>query len=60
MHTHYITLTINVPIPDWAEWLAQDGDGTWWVYDVRPVIKNNNPVWAAPKGTESKMDRIAT
>ena len=24
-------------LPVWAQWLAQDGDGTWWVYEVEPV-----------------------
>ncbi|MBU1192072.1 MAG: hypothetical protein KKE76_10185 [Gammaproteobacteria bacterium] len=23
-------------IPDWAAWLAQDADGTWWAYEVEP------------------------
>jgi hypothetical protein len=24
-------------LPVWAQWLAQDGDGTWWVYEVEPL-----------------------
>lgn len=23
-------------IPDWAQWLAQDADGSWWVYEAEP------------------------
>ena len=23
-------------IPDWAEWIAQDEDGTWWAYEAHP------------------------
>lgn len=23
-------------LPDWAEWLAQDADGTWWAYEASP------------------------
>ena len=23
--------------PTWAKWLAQDADGTWWVYEVEPL-----------------------
>ncbi len=23
-------------LPDWAEWLAQDADGTWWAYEAEP------------------------
>jgi len=24
-------------LPGWAQWFAQDGDGTWWVYEVEPL-----------------------
>ena len=24
-------------LPDWAGWVAQDADGTWWVYEVEPL-----------------------
>ena len=24
-------------LPGWAQWLAQDSDGTWWVYEVEPL-----------------------
>ena len=24
-------------LPGWAQWLAQDGDGAWWVYEVEPL-----------------------
>jgi len=23
-------------LPDWAAWLAQDADGTWWIYEAEP------------------------
>jgi hypothetical protein len=23
-------------VPDWARWLAQDADGTWWAYEAEP------------------------
>jgi hypothetical protein len=23
--------------PSWANWLAQDQDGTWWAYEVEPL-----------------------
>ena len=45
MCTHYITFTINIPIPDWAEWMAQDIDGSWFVYRMKPRIKDNSGVW---------------
>lgn len=22
--------------PDWADWIAQDADGTWWAYEAEP------------------------
>jgi hypothetical protein len=27
----------SVRYPSWAQWLAQDADGNWWVYEVEPV-----------------------
>lgn len=23
--------------PDWANWIAQEADGTWWCYEVEPL-----------------------
>lgn len=23
-------------LPEWANWVAQDQDGTWWLYEVEP------------------------
>lgn len=23
-------------LPAWAEWIAQDADGTWWAYEAEP------------------------
>ena len=28
-------------IPDWAEFLAQDADGTWWAYEAHPNEMHN-------------------
>lgn len=28
-------------VPDWAEWLAQDEDGTWWAYEAEPNQQHN-------------------
>jgi len=25
-----------VDLPDWGNWLAQDADGAWWVYEIEP------------------------
>lgn len=24
------------PLPDWAHWLAQEADGSWWAYEAEP------------------------
>jgi hypothetical protein len=28
-------------LPDWAAWLAQDEDGTWWAYEAEPNQQHN-------------------
>ena len=28
-------------IPEWAEFLAQDADGTWWAYEAHPNEKDH-------------------
>lgn len=30
--------TDNLPgnLPNWANWLAQDADGTWWAFEAEP------------------------
>lgn len=28
-------------IPSWAEFLAQDADGTWWAYEAEPNEKDH-------------------
>ena len=30
-------------IPDWAEFVAQDADGTWWAYEAHP--NENDTGW---------------
>ncbi len=30
-----------LPVPDWARWLAQDEDGTWWAYEAEPNQQHN-------------------
>ena len=25
-------------IPDWANWVAQDADGQWWIYQAEPLL----------------------
>ena len=28
--------TDNFQLPEWANWLAQDEDGSWWCYEQEP------------------------
>lgn len=28
---------LDVEIPDWVNWVAQDADGAWWGYSVEPL-----------------------
>ena len=28
-------------IPDWVNWVAQDGSGVWWGYSVEPLRNDN-------------------
>lgn len=36
-------LSANLPteFPNWAEWIAQDEDGTWWAYEAEPNQQHN-------------------
>ncbi len=31
----------GVALPDWAGFLAQDADGTWWAYEAHPNEQHN-------------------
>jgi len=42
----------GVALPDWAEFLAQDADGTWWAYEAHPNQQHNG--WY-----ENEVGRIA-
>jgi hypothetical protein len=39
-------------LPDWAAWLAQDADGTWWMYEAEPNKQDHG--WY-----ENEVGRIA-
>lgn len=36
--------------PEWANYLAQDGDGAWWWYENRPKVSKFGPYWTEPRG----------
>lgn len=31
----------SFPLPDWAKFMAQDADGTWWAYEAHPNQQEN-------------------
>ena len=33
---NYLPASLQDLIPRWAEWIAQDADGTWWAYEAHP------------------------
>jgi len=33
----------TLTIPDWVNWIAQDGSGAWWGYQVEPL--QNHQGW---------------
>ena len=39
----YNIQTIEKPenLPQWAQWVAQDPDGSWWAYEAEPHIHDN-------------------
>jgi hypothetical protein len=39
-------------VPEWARWLAQDADGTWWAYEAEPNQQDHG--WY-----ENEVGRIA-
>lgn len=41
--TEILELVRHKRIPEWALWLAQDSDGSWWAYQAEPL--QNNRGW---------------
>lgn len=41
--------------PDWAKYLAQDGDGTWYWYEERPSVSPLSRVWSRTSSTSKQM-----
>jgi len=31
----------GIDVPNWVRWIAQDGDGIWWMYSLKPKIKGD-------------------
>ena len=28
-------------LPEWAQWIARDADGSWWAYEAEPHLHDN-------------------
>lgn len=35
----------NEDTPKWANWLAQDEDGEWWWYEMKPKLRFGFKAW---------------
>lgn len=42
--------------PPWAQYLAQDGDGSWFWYEFKPEPSMTNPTWMRQKGLLLRAD----
>lgn len=43
-------ITTEVVIPEDATWIAQDSDGAWYWYEVKPYIVTGDSWWRAKTG----------
>ena len=32
---------LDIEIPEWVNWMAQDSNGVWWGYSVEPLRNDN-------------------
>ncbi len=42
--------------PDWANWLAQDGDGSWYWYEHPVYTREDLNAWYEQRGFEGRID----
>ena len=42
--------------PDWANWLAQDGDGSWYWYEHPIYAHEDDDAWYEQKGFDGRID----
>ena len=48
-----IQIPLQVIIPSWARWLAQDGNGSWWVYSARPRFTSRQGlIWVPQRSSQ--------
>jgi hypothetical protein len=44
-------LTVQIKVPEWAKWMAQDEDGKWWFFEAKPFVDVCDSVWVISEGT---------
>lgn len=52
-----VTLTVKYSVPDWAQWVAQDADGSWWAYRQEP--SEDERAWAPVAFGLGEAERFA-
>lgn len=45
--------------PDWANWLAQDEDGSWWWFWDKPYLHPSYPGWSYDEGNFKRAGHSA-
>ena len=46
---------LDVEIPEWVNWIAQDSSGVWWGYSVEP-LRNDNGWYENEVGKYVRLD----
>ena len=50
--------------PEWANWLAMDGDGVWWWYECEPCLTHDSEweydIYVAVNGRFEKLESSYT
>ena len=46
------TINLEIQVPDWVEWIAQDDSGAWTGFSARPEYKKDERWWKLDEGSE--------
>lgn len=44
--------------PEWAQWLAMDGDGRWVWYETEPFFNQSDDTWEQPFNSENAAEYV--
>ena len=47
-------MKFDIEIPEWANWIAQDGDGQWNAFDIKPIAMGG-PIYGLWYGEKFKI-----